>query len=116
MPDNALEIWMWTVHGHRGRDPPRPRCKQRYRAFDKTFLRVNHLRQHAISKQLAEQMRERYQSAFFRKIDLLMFSDYQLWLFAAGTCRGDRRGGPEAGHIDDRRQPGIFANGGYFPL
>lgn len=57
-------------------DETRPTTrKQRYRALDKTLLRVNHLRQHAISRELAEKMRDDI-VAKLPDIDLLMFSDF----------------------------------------
>lgn len=71
---NALESMDVKVCG--AIDDTRPTTrKQRYRALDKTLLRVNHLRQHAISKQLAEQILNDV-VAIIPKIDLLMFSDF----------------------------------------
>jgi rfaE bifunctional protein kinase chain/domain len=62
------------VHGVVDETRPTTR-KQRYRALDKTLLRVNHLRQHAIGKQLADKMRDEV-VAVLPEIDLLMFSDF----------------------------------------
>jgi rfaE bifunctional protein kinase chain/domain len=57
-------------------DETRPTTrKQRFRALDKTLLRVNHLRQHAISKQLAERMYDDV-VAVLPQVDLLMFADF----------------------------------------
>jgi rfaE bifunctional protein kinase chain/domain len=63
-----------TAHGIMDDTRPTTR-KQRYRALDKTLLRVNHLRQHAISKQIAERILDEI-VAVLPKIDLLMFSDF----------------------------------------
>lgn len=57
-------------------DETRPTTrKQRFRALNKTLLRVNHLRQHAISKELADQMHDRIVNKL-PDIDLLLFSDF----------------------------------------
>jgi rfaE bifunctional protein kinase chain/domain len=71
---NALESLNVKVHGIVDETRPTTR-KQRYRALDKTLLRVSHLRQHAISKQLAETMRNDI-VAILPQVDLLMFSDF----------------------------------------
>jgi rfaE bifunctional protein kinase chain/domain len=64
------------VNVHAIVDETRPTTrKQRYRALDKTLLRVNHLRQHAIGKQLADKLRDDVISVL-PEIDLLMFSDF----------------------------------------
>ena len=58
------------------KDDSRPTTlKQRYRANGKTLLRVSHLRQHAISKDIAEKLLKAVQNAL-NKIDLLIFSDF----------------------------------------
>lgn len=58
------------------RDSNRPTTlKQRYRAREKTLLRVSHLRQHAIDHDLAEEMLRRIKPAI-EKADLLIFSDF----------------------------------------
>jgi rfaE bifunctional protein kinase chain/domain len=57
-------------------DDSRPTTlKKRYRANGKTLLRVSHLRQHDISKELAEQLFSEVSIAA-RKCDLLVFSDF----------------------------------------
>ena len=70
----ALEKMGVKVHGIVDQTRPTTR-KQRYRAMGKTLLRVNHVRQHEISKQLAAQILESVTSILPR-IDLLMFSDF----------------------------------------
>ena len=62
------------VHGLVDQTRPTTR-KQRYRAMEKTLLRVNHLRQHEISKELATQIHKGL-TAILPQIDLLMFSDF----------------------------------------
>lgn len=58
------------------RDANRPTTlKQRYRARDKTLLRVSHLRQHAIDHDIAEEMLEKMKPAI-EQADLLIFSDF----------------------------------------
>lgn len=57
-------------------DESRPTTlKQRYRANGKTLLRVSHLKQHDISRELADRMFESVSSAL-DKCDLLVFSDF----------------------------------------
>lgn len=57
-------------------DDTRPTTrKQRYRATGKTLLRVNHLRQHAISQPLIRSMMSRIE-AQLDEVDLLLFSDF----------------------------------------
>lgn len=57
-------------------DDTRPTTrKQRYRATGKTLLRVNHLRQHAISQPLIRSMMARIE-AQLDEVDLLLFSDF----------------------------------------
>ena len=70
----ALEKMGVKVYGIVDQTRPTTR-KQRYRAMGKTLLRVNHVRQHEISKQLAAQILESVTSILPR-IDLLMFSDF----------------------------------------
>lgn len=58
------------------RDESRPTTlKQRYRAAGKTLLRVSHLRQHAISTDLAMQILRRVRLAM-ADCDLVVFSDF----------------------------------------
>lgn len=65
-----------NVEVHEVVDETRPTTrKQRFRALDKTLLRVNHLRQHAISKQLAEKLLQDV-IAILPQVDLLMFADF----------------------------------------
>ena len=57
-------------------DESRPTSlKQRYRAGNKTLLRVSHLRQHKINKTLQQQMRDHVFAALV-DADLLIFSDF----------------------------------------
>lgn len=57
-------------------DETRPTTrKQRFRAHGKTLLRVNHLRQHAVSDEIMRSIIERMEMAL-RATDLLMFSDF----------------------------------------
>ena len=70
--------------------------KQRFRANGKTLLRVSHLKQHEISRELAEALLERVFAAL-EACDLLMFSDFNYGCLPqflveriAGECR--RRG------------------------
>lgn len=57
-------------------DETRPTTrKQRYRALEKTLLRVNHLRQHAIRKELIASMFKSV-DAVIPYTDLLIFSDF----------------------------------------
>ncbi|MGZ0080392.1 PfkB family carbohydrate kinase [Methylomonas sp. YC3] len=58
------------------RDANRPTTlKQRFRARDKTLLRVSHLRQHAIDHEIAEELFSKIKSAI-EQADLLIFSDF----------------------------------------
>lgn len=69
-------IRSYGIELHALRDETRPTTrKQRYRALNKTLIRVNHLRQHAISQQLSEQLLNRI-AAVLPSADLLMFSDF----------------------------------------
>ena len=57
-------------------DPTRPTTqKQRYRASNKTLLRVNHLRQHAIVPELGQRIADRAMD-LLRRTDLLLFADF----------------------------------------
>lgn len=69
-----LEDMGVRVHGIVDETRPTTR-KQRYRALNKTLLRVSHLRQHDISRQLAEQMLKNIVDVL-PQVDLLMFSDF----------------------------------------
>jgi len=58
------------------KDNTRPTTlKQRLRASGKTLLRVSHLRQHTISKELADKIFDTVQSGL-SKTDLILFSDF----------------------------------------
>ena len=70
----ALEKMGVKVHGFVDQTRPTTR-KQRFRAMDKTLLRVNHLRQHEISRELATEIFKGV-TALLPQIDLLMFSDF----------------------------------------
>lgn len=72
----SRELTRMGVEVHGIADITRPTTrKQRFRALNKTLLRVNHLRQHAVSKEIAEKMLERI-DAVLPKIQLLLFSDF----------------------------------------
>jgi rfaE bifunctional protein kinase chain/domain len=62
------------VHGIADVTRPTTR-KQRFRALNKTLLRVNHLRQHDVSKDIADKLIAEIE-AVLPEIDLLMFSDF----------------------------------------
>ena len=66
----------FEVSNHFVVDESRPTTlKQRYRASGKTLLRVSHLRQHDISRELADAMFERVAPAL-TGCDLLIFADF----------------------------------------
>lgn len=57
-------------------DTSRPTTlKQRFRAKDKTLLRVNHLKQHGVSKDIEKKIFESVRESI-DKIDLIIFSDF----------------------------------------
>lgn len=61
---------------HAFTDDTRPTTrKQRFRAGGKTLLRVNHLRQHAISKELSARILEQVEEQL-ANTDLVLFSDF----------------------------------------
>jgi rfaE bifunctional protein kinase chain/domain len=62
------------VHGFEDETRPTTR-KQRFRAHNKTLLRVNHLRQHAIADEIEERILKRI-AEVMPNTDLLMFSDF----------------------------------------
>nr|WP_246088570.1 PfkB family carbohydrate kinase [Phreatobacter stygius] len=65
-----------NVEVHAFRDETRPTTrKQRYRAHNKTLLRVNHLRQHAVSAEISDTMLDQL-TAVLNDTDLIMFSDF----------------------------------------
>ena len=58
------------------RDTSRPTTlKQRFRANSKTLLRVNHLKQHAISSEIEEKIIDEI-NEHISKIDVILFSDF----------------------------------------
>ncbi len=64
------------VRTHLFADETRPTTlKQRFRAGGKTLLRVNHLRQHAIGKEILAEMAARIESLLDRT-DLILFADF----------------------------------------
>ena len=64
------------VEVHAIRDETRPTTrKQRYRALGKTLLRVNHLRQHAVSDEIGKALLAKV-SAVLPDTDLIMFADF----------------------------------------
>jgi rfaE bifunctional protein kinase chain/domain len=66
----------YNVDAHPVADESRPTTlKQRYRAHNKTLLRVSHLRQHDIPHEVADAVMERARAALERA-DVLMFSDF----------------------------------------
>jgi rfaE bifunctional protein kinase chain/domain len=66
----------YGVSAHLLRDESRPTTlKQRYRAQNKTLLRVSHLYQGSISKHLQEQFFEQVKASL-NQADLLVFSDF----------------------------------------
>jgi rfaE bifunctional protein kinase chain/domain len=66
----------YNVSGHLIIDDTRPTTlKQRFRASGKTMLRVNHLRQHGIRRDLQEKLMERLKSTL-DELDVLIFSDF----------------------------------------
>jgi rfaE bifunctional protein kinase chain/domain len=66
----------YKVVGHLIVDDTRPTTlKQRFRAAGKTLLRVNHLRQHGIRRDLQEQLLNRL-VPLLDKLDILVFSDF----------------------------------------
>lgn len=67
----------YDVNGFVFTDESRPTIlKQRFRCSEKSLLRVNHLRAHPISKELQAAIKERLFAKFEKKIDLLIFSDF----------------------------------------
>jgi rfaE bifunctional protein kinase chain/domain len=64
------------IKTHILRDTTRPTTlKQRFRANNKTMLRVNHLKQHAISKEIQEDILEVVIKSI-KNLDLIIFSDF----------------------------------------
>lgn len=63
-----------TTHAFRDATRPTP-LKQRFRAMNKTLLRVNHLRQHAVAPVILDEMVATVESLLDRT-DLLLFADF----------------------------------------
>ena len=72
--DEKLESYNVSVRMIRDRSRPTT-LKQRYRAGNKTLLRVSHLRQHKISKTLQQQVLDHVLEAL-NHVDLVIFSDF----------------------------------------
>ena len=63
-------------------DTTRPTTlKQRFRANNKTMLRVNHLKQHSISKEIQKKIIDKVCSSI-EKLDLIIFSDFSYGVLA----------------------------------
>lgn len=74
--DAAQWLSDYNVNATLLKDDSRPTTlKQRYRAQDRTLLRVSHLRQHEISKELQAQIADRFES-LCNENDLIIFSDF----------------------------------------
>jgi len=72
----AEKLGSYGVNSRLITDDSRPTTlKQRYRAGNKTLLRVSHLRQHKISRTLQRQMIDHFQRAV-AGTDLVIFSDF----------------------------------------
>lgn len=72
----ASKLTEYKVSGHLIVDDSRPTTqKQRFRASGKTLLRVNHLRQHGIRRDLQEQMLKQL-LPLLDDLDVLVFSDF----------------------------------------
>jgi len=70
------EMTRFKVSLHLFNDESRPTTlKQRYRAGQKTLLRVSHLRQHAVSAEIWKKMSKDL-NAILDKTDLLIFADF----------------------------------------
>lgn len=65
-----------NIHHFLFEDESRPTTlKQRYRAMNKTLLRVSHLRQHDIEEEIAEKIFSAFSDSI-EKFDLVIFSDF----------------------------------------
>lgn len=66
----------YNVHGYLYKDESRPTIlKQRFRSHSKTLLRVNHLRQHPISKDIQKNILDDLLTIIDRQ-DVIVFSDF----------------------------------------
>ncbi|NKB44733.1 MAG: adenylyltransferase/cytidyltransferase family protein [Alphaproteobacteria bacterium] len=75
---DLVAAWLpeYEVNAHLITDESRPTTlKQRFRAQDRTMLRVSHLRQHEISKEHQSQIAAKFES-LCAKADLVIFSDF----------------------------------------
>ncbi len=72
----AEKLQQYGVEAHLLKDVSRPTTlKQRYRAGNKTLLRVSHLRQHKLNKSQQLKILE-YLEPVLTEVDLLIFSDF----------------------------------------
>ncbi|MDX1730107.1 MULTISPECIES: PfkB family carbohydrate kinase [Aurantimonas] len=72
----SAELGEAGIDFHGFLDETRPTTrKQRFRALNKTLLRVNHLRQHDIGREIETEILKRIE-ALLPKVDLLMFADF----------------------------------------
>ncbi len=70
------KLQSYGVDAHIFQDHSRPTTlKQRFRASGKTLLRVSHLRQHEVSREIAQKLSDSIKAAL-AKTDLLIFSDF----------------------------------------
>ncbi|MDO8771196.1 MAG: PfkB family carbohydrate kinase [Burkholderiaceae bacterium] len=70
------KLQSYGVDAHIFEDQSRPTTlKQRFRASGKTLLRVSHLRQHEVSREIAQKLSDSIKAAL-AKTDLLIFSDF----------------------------------------
>lgn len=75
------------VESYFAMDDSRPTTlKQRYRAGNKTLLRVNHLRQHYISKEIQEELFDEIEKTT-NIIDLIIFSDFSYGCLPEGLIQ-----------------------------
>lgn len=69
------------------KDTTRPTTlKQRFRANSKTLLRVNHLKQHSISKMIEKDILNEIQE-HINEVDLIIFSDFSYGVLSKGLIR-----------------------------
>jgi rfaE bifunctional protein kinase chain/domain len=79
------ELKKFGVSSHLYADESRPTIlKQRFRADGKTLLRVSHLRQHAINKDISFQLLHDVQKVIHQGLDLLIFSDFNYGVLHQG--------------------------------
>ncbi len=69
------------------KDTTRPTTlKQRFRANTQTMLRVNHLKQHAVSKDIQDKIIDKIYKSI-KKLDLIIFSDFSYGVLADNVIR-----------------------------